>query len=157
MKYYLFFLRIFIGFLIFVSINYTNGISAQNINLKQTVFTESAPKPIGPYSQAVVAGNLVFVSGQIALDIKTSQILNNDIKTETKMIMENIRNILEKAGTKLENIVKTTIYLTDIKLFSEMNEIYSKYFSSDFPARETVQVAALPKGARIEISVVAVK
>ena len=144
------------GILVFLISNYSFDLFAQE-NSKKTVYTESAPKPIGPYSQAVVSGNFVFVSGQIALDMKTNQIINNDIKKETEMIMENIKNILDKSGTKLENIVKTTIYLIDIRLFTEMNEVYAKYFSGNFPARETVQVVALPKGARIEISVIATR
>ena len=145
-----------IGILIFLAGNIQSLLLSQEIT-KKTVFTELAPKPIGPYSQAVTAGNFIYLSGQIAIDMKTNQIVNNDIKKETEMIMENIKNVLEKAGSKLENIVKTTIYLTDIRLFTDMNEVYGKYFQGNFPARETVQVVALPKGARIEISVVALK
>ncbi len=138
--------------LIFTYSNY----GKENIS-KKIIFTEKAPKPIGPYSQAVLIVNTLYLSGQIGLDTKTGKISEGGVKKETEIIMNNIKNILGTAGYKLENIVKTTIYLSDIKDFSSVNSIYSAFFKSDYPARETVQVAALPMAAHVEISVIAVK
>ena len=121
------------------------------------IFTEDAPKPIGPYSQAVSSGNAVFVSGQIGLDPVTGELDTTSIETETKRVLENIRAILNAVKLDMRDVVKSTIYMTDLKDFKRMNEIYLTYFKSDYPARETVQVVALPKGAHIEISVVAIK
>ena len=121
----------------------------------RTIFTENAPKPIGPYSQAVEKDNLLFVSGQIAIDPVTNQIDTSGIENETKRVMENICAILKAANSDQSHILKTTIYLTDLNNFKKVNEIYAGYFKSEPPARETVQVCALPKGVNIEISVVA--
>lgn len=129
--------------------------------LKKTVIvTENAPKPIGPYSQAIVVsnkGNVIYVSGQIAKDSKTGLLITSDIKSETKKVMENITAILKAAGMDLSHIVKTTIYMKNLDQFTEMNEVYGSFFSSNYPARETVQVVKLPLDANIEISVIAVK
>jgi 2-iminobutanoate/2-iminopropanoate deaminase len=125
--------------------------------MKTTINTTNAPAPIGPYSQAVEAGNFVFLSGQIALNPATGQLITDDIKTETKQVMENIKAILAEAGITFSHIVKTTIFLTDMQDFAQVNEVYGTYFSDNFPARETVQVAGLPKGVNVEISVTAVK
>lgn len=121
------------------------------------ILTDSAPKPIGPYSQAVMAGNTLYLSGQIALDPVTGAMHQEDIKTETKQVMKNIEAVLSKAGLGFNNVVKVTIYCTDLGNFAAINEIYGSYFTSNPPARETVQVSALPKGAHVEISLIAVK
>ena len=119
--------------------------------------TNNAPAPIGPYSQATVAGNFVFVSGQIPLNPVTGELVTTGITDEAVMVMENIKAILTEAGIGFENIVKTSIFLTDLGNFGQVNEVYGKYFTANFPARETVQVSALPKGVNVEISVIAVK
>ncbi|WDF55199.1 RidA family protein [Mucilaginibacter sp. KACC 22063] len=124
--------------------------------MKTIINTSNAPAPIGPYSQAVVAGNLLFVSGQIALDAKTGELVLDDITTETKKVMENLKAILTEAGTDFTSIVKTTIFLKDMGNFATVNEVYGSYFTEKFPARETVQAAALPKNVNVEISVIAV-
>jgi 2-iminobutanoate/2-iminopropanoate deaminase len=120
--------------------------------------TPDAPKPIGPYSQAIRKGNCFFVSGQVGIDPKTGNLDTTDIATETKLAMENIRAILMSSHLKMTDIANTTIYLTDLADFKTVNETYAKFFGEGpFPARATVQVAALPKGAHVEISVIAVK
>jgi len=119
--------------------------------------TNNAPAPIGPYSQATIAGNFVFVSGQIPLNPATGELVTTGITDEAKMVMENLKAILTEAGIGFENIVKTSIFLTDMGTFGQVNEVYGTYFTSNFPARETVQVSALPKGVNVEISVIAVK
>ena len=119
--------------------------------------TNNAPAPIGPYSQATAAGNFVFVSGQIPLNPVTGELVTTGIADEAVMVMENIKAILTEAGIGFENIVKTSIFLTDLGNFGQVNEVYGKYFTANFPARETVQVSALPKGVNVEISVIAVK
>ncbi len=124
---------------------------------KKVIFTDKAPKPIGPYSQAIKVGGTIYLSGQIALDTATGKIAEGGAPKEAEIIMNNLKNVLEAAGCTFENVVKTTIYLTDIKDFSAVNKVYSSYFSADFPARETIQVTALPMGAHVEISVIAVK
>ncbi len=125
--------------------------------MKTVINTKSAPAPIGPYSQAIVAGNFVFVSGQIPSDPSTGEIVSGDIKAETKQVMENIKAVLSEAGVGFGNIVKTTIFLTDMQSFAQVNEVYGTYFTDQFPARETVQVSALPKNVNVEISVIAIK
>jgi 2-iminobutanoate/2-iminopropanoate deaminase len=121
--------------------------------MKQIIFTDKAPAAIGPYSQAVLAGNTLYVSGQIALDLAA----NGDIHAETNRIMQNIGNILAEAGMDYQNIVKSSIFLKDMNDFGTVNEVYGSYFTSAPPARETVQVARLPKDVNVEISVIAVK
>lgn len=123
--------------------------------MKKIIRTSNAPAPIGPYNQAVMAGNLLFVSGQIALDPATGNLVTGDIQTETKLVMENINAILTEVGLNFSNIVKTTIFLIDMGQFAQVNEVYGTYFAQDAPARETVQVSALPKGVNVEISVIA--
>ena len=124
--------------------------------------TEQAPAPIGPYNQAIQAGGLVFISGQICIDPATGNLKNKDIQEETHQVMHNLKAILQKAGLDFSNVVKTTIFLTDMKQFSEINQIYGKYFengagkSTAFPARETVEVSALPKFVNVEISMIAI-
>ena len=119
--------------------------------------TNNAPAPIGPYSQATAAGNFIFVSGQIPLNPATGELITTGITDEAVMVMENIKAILTEAGIGFENIVKTSIFLTDLSNFGQVNDVYGKYFTANFPARETVQVSALPKGVNVEISVIAVK
>jgi 2-iminobutanoate/2-iminopropanoate deaminase len=116
--------------------------------------TKSAPAPIGPYSQAVQNGNLLFVSGQIALNPETGALENRTVQEEAVRVMENLKAILNEAGTDFENVVKTTIFLTDMNLFAEVNDIYAGYFKQNFPARETVAVKGLPKNVNVEISMI---
>lgn len=123
---------------------------------KQIINTTKAPAPIGPYSQSVKAGNTLYVSGQIALDPVSGELIKSGIVDETHQVMKNLAAILAEAGMDFSRIVKTTIFLTDMKTFPQVNEVYGSYFSSNFPARETVEVAGLPKGVNVEISVIAV-
>lgn len=122
---------------------------------KVIISTEEAPSAIGPYSQAVKAGHFLFVSGQLPINPETGDLVGGSIKEKTGMVIENIKVILEKAGADLDSVVKTTIYLTDMSDFSAVNSIYTRYFGNSLPARSTMQVAALPKGAEIEMEVVA--
>lgn len=122
---------------------------------KQVIQTPHAPAPIGPYSQAVFIGDLLFVSGQIAINPKSDTLVTGNIIEETHQVMQNIKAILEAAGLTLSNIIKTSIFLIDMNDFAQVNEIYGSYFSGDYPARETVQVSKLPKGVNVEISVIA--
>jgi len=124
---------------------------------KRVLFTPNAPKPIGPYSQAVEAAGFVFVSGQIPIDPQTGNIVEGGIKEQTKRVLENIKAILEESGLTMEDVVYATVFLKDIRLFNEFNEVYSQYFHREPPARVTVQVADLPRGALVEISVIAFK
>jgi 2-iminobutanoate/2-iminopropanoate deaminase len=119
--------------------------------------TKNAPAPIGPYNQAILAGNTLYISGQIPMDPATGQMKNKDIQEETHQVMQNLKSILQEAGMNFNNVVKTTIFIMDMGKFAEVNEIYGKYFDKSFPARETVQVAALPKSANVEISMIAVQ
>ena len=125
--------------------------------MKKEIKTNNAPKPIGPYSQAIETENLLFVSGQIAQDSKTGKIDNDSIEIETKKVMENIGAILKKANLDYKDIVKSSIFISDIKQFNAINSIYGEYFSPPYPARETIEVSCLPKNVNIEISVVAKK
>ena len=126
---------------------------------KQIINTSSAPAPIGPYNQAIRTGDMLFISGQICIDPATGKLNNQDIQQETHQVMHNLRSILEASDMTFHHVVKTTIFITDMGRFSEVNEIYGKYFDSNstFPARETVQVSALPKFVNVEISMIAVK
>ena len=125
---------------------------------KEIITTLNAPAPIGPYNQAVKAGNTLFISGQIQLKASTMELLNGSIKEETQLVMENLQSILDAAGMTFENVVKTSIFIDDMKNFGEVNQVYGAYFDNDTaPARETVAVKTLPKSVRIEISMIAVK
>ena len=124
---------------------------------KQLIKTDAAPAPIGPYNQAILAGDTLYISGQICIDPATGKLKNQDIQEETHQVMHNLRSILSAADMGFHNVVKTTIFITDMNRFSEINEVYGKYFSDIFPARETVQVSALPKFVNVEISMIAVK
>jgi len=121
----------------------------------KSIVTDKAPAAIGPYSQAVVAGGLLFCSGQIPLDPVSGELVVGTVEQETERVMENLRGVLEAAGTDFDHLVKTTIYLTDMADFAAVNQIYGQYFSAIKPARATVAVAALPRGARVEIEAVA--
>lgn len=122
---------------------------------KSIISTQEAPAAIGPYSQAVRVGPFVFTSGQIALDPRTGSLVSGGIEEETRRVLENLRAVLGAAGASLDEVVKTTIFLADLGDFAKVNDIYSSYFRREPPARSTVQVAALPRGARIEIEVIA--
>ena len=122
---------------------------------KVIIKTDLAPAPIGPYNQAVIAGNFLFASGQIAFNPASGELVNANIAEEAHQVMNNIASILKEAGAGFNNIVKTTIFLSDMSLFAEVNEIYGSYFTGDYPARETVAVKGLPKNVNIEISVTA--
>ncbi|HEY1006759.1 MAG TPA: RidA family protein [Sphingobacteriaceae bacterium] len=125
--------------------------------MKKIIHSASAPQPIGPYSQAVQAGNMLFLSGQIAIDPATGELNTGTLESETRQVMENIRAVLNEAGYDFTDVVKTTIFLTDMGNFQAVNEIYGTYFQGNFPARETVAAAGLPKNVNVEISVTAVK
>ena len=125
--------------------------------MKQVIFSEKAPAAVGPYSHAIDCGDLVFLSGQVPLVPETGLIAAGDIVEQTRQMMTNIQAVLESCGLKFENVVKTTVFMTDLKDFTTFNEIYAEYFPSDPPARSCVQVAALPKGALVECECVCVK
>lgn len=125
--------------------------------MKKTIFTNKAPKPIGPYSQAVLAGNVIFGSGQIAIDPRTGEIIEGDIKAQTRRVLESIKAILSEAGFSLRDVVNVTVFLRDLDEFSDFNEVYKEYFSEDPPSRTTVEVSRLPKNAKVEISFIAYK
>ena len=122
---------------------------------KRIIRTEKAPKPIGPYSQAVVQNELVFVSGQIAIDPQTGKMIEGGVKEQTTQVMNNVKAILEAADSSMEKVLKTSIFVSNIDFFSTVSEIYEEFFEKDFPARETVEVSALPMSADVEISVTA--
>lgn len=124
---------------------------------KNIITSENAPAPIGPYSHAVEINGMLFVSGQVAKHPHTGELILSDIPSETKQVMENLKAILTTAGYGFEHIVKTTIFLSDMNNFAAVNEVYGSYFSGNYPARETVQVAKLPLNVNVEISVIAVK
>ena len=124
--------------------------------MKKIIITDNAPKPIGPYNQAVIAGNYLFISGQIALNPQNGELITDEISKETTQVMENLSAILSEASLTFENVVKTTIFLSDMNDFSSVNEIYGYYLNnSTAPARETVQVSKLPLGVIVEISMIA--
>ena len=124
---------------------------------KTIITTSNAPAPIGPYNQAVLTSGTLFISGQICIDPASGNLKNKDIQDETHQVMNNLKAILQEANLNFSNVVKTSIFLTDMNQFSEVNEVYGKYFESGFPARETVQVSALPKFVNVEISMIAVQ
>lgn len=122
---------------------------------KKVVRTEKAPKPIGPYSQAVKSNGLVFVSGQVAIDPQSGELIEADVKEQTALTMNNIKAILEAANSSLDKVVKTSIFISNMDYFANVNEVYADFFKDNFPARETVEVSRLPLNADVEISVVA--
>ena len=122
---------------------------------KQVIFTDNAPKAIGPYSQGIKAGPFLFCSGQVAIDPKTNEVLKGSVEDQTKLVMKNIEGLLKSQNLSFENVVKTTIFLTDMNDFAKVNAIYEKSFLQDPPARSTVAVSGLPKGVNVEIEVIA--
>lgn len=124
--------------------------------MKEIIATENAPGAIGPYSQAVKTNGMVFCSGQIPIDIATGEFVSDDVAEQTEQVLKNLSAVLDAAGTSLNNVVKTTVFLLDMADFAVMNEVYAKYFSENKPARATVQAAGLPRGARVEIECIAV-
>lgn len=124
--------------------------------MNQAIHTEHAPAAIGPYSQAIKAGDTIYVSGQIPIDPQTGEFAGEDIQTQTRQSLTNIKNILQAAGADMKDVVKTTVLLADIQDFTSMNDVYAEFFAEPYPARAAFQAAALPKGARVEIEAVAV-
>lgn len=124
---------------------------------KIIINTPDAPAPIGPYNQAIMTGDTLYISGQVCINPSTGELDNQDVQAETHRSMQNLKAVLQAAGMSFKHVVKTTIFITDMKKFGEINEVYGKYFEGDYPARETVQVAALPKFVNVEISMIAVK
>jgi len=123
--------------------------------MKKIIETANAPKPVGPYSQAVIAGNLLFASGQIAIDPATNELIENDIQKQTEQVLRNIDEVLKAAGADLDSVVKTTVFLKDLNDFAPMNEIYQSHFTVNSPARSTVEVSRLPKDVLVEIDCIA--
>jgi 2-iminobutanoate/2-iminopropanoate deaminase len=124
---------------------------------KQIINTTSAPAPIGPYNQAILVNDTLYISGQVCIDAETGGLKNGSVQEEARQVMHNLKAILTEAGMTFNNVVKTTIFLTDMNRFGEVNDVYGSFFEGDFPARETVQVSALPKFVNVEISMIAVK
>ncbi|MFY9584331.1 MAG: RidA family protein [Candidatus Acidiferrales bacterium] len=127
----------------------------EGVNVKEVIATERGPKAIGPYSQAIKANGFVFVSGQIPLNPRTQQLVEGDVARQTERVLENLKGIVEAAGSTLDRAVKTTVFLKDMADFAAMNEVYGRYFSSEPPARATVEVARLPRDVRVEIDLIA--
>ncbi len=124
--------------------------------MKETISTENAPSAIGPYSQAVKVGNFVFCSGQIPIDPATGEFVSEEVTEQTRQVLKNLSAVLEAAGSSLANVVKTTVFLVDMKDFAQMNEVYAEFFSENKPARATVQAARLPRDTRVEIDCIAI-
>jgi 2-iminobutanoate/2-iminopropanoate deaminase len=142
---------IILSLIFFLSYNCNN-----NSSMKKIIKTNEAPEPIGPYNQAIEAGEFIFLSGQIGIDVDTGELINENIQAETNQVMRNIESVLKASNRNFDNVVKSTIFLKDLNDFSIVNEVYSKYFKNKIsPARETVEVARLPKDANVEISVIA--
>ena len=142
---------IILSLIFFLSYNCNN-----NSSMKKIIKTNKAPEPIGPYNQAIEAGEFIFLSGQIGIDVDTGELINENIQAETNQVMRNIESVLKASNRNFDNVVKSTIFLKDLNDFSTVNEVYSKYFKNKIsPARETVEVARLPKDANVEISVIA--
>ncbi len=125
--------------------------------MKQVIKTDKAPAPIGPYNQAIMTGNTLYVSGQVPINPETGKLEKEDVKHQTKLVMENIKAILDKAEMNFSHIIKCSIFISDMKDFPQINEVYGSYFEDSFPARETIAVKGLPLGADVEISCIAVK
>ena len=123
--------------------------------MKDAIVTDLGPKAIGPYSQAIRANGFIFVSGQIAIDPRTQELVPGDITAQTERVLENVRGILQAAGSSLEKVVRTTVFLEDMNEFASMNQVYARYFRGDFPARSTVQAARLPRDVHVEIDAIA--
>lgn len=125
------------------------------MSVKKIIFTEKAPKPIGPYSQGILVSSFLFISGQIPIDPTTGQLIDGDFGTKVRRVLDNLKNIVEAAGGSLKNVVKVNVYLKDMNKFSEFNSIYSEYFSNDPPARSVVEVSNLPRGVDLEVEAIA--
>jgi 2-iminobutanoate/2-iminopropanoate deaminase len=123
--------------------------------MKEIIYTSKAPSPIGPYSQAIKIGGFLYLSGQIAIDVESGELVMESVKQEAKQIMKNLEAVLEAGNSDFSKVIKTSIFLSDMSLFNDVNEIYGGYFTDHFPARETVAVAGLPKGVNVEISMIA--
>ena len=144
--------------ILLIALAYNTFNNKNKTDMKRIINTSNAPKPIGPYNQAVISGDLMFISGQVAFDPNTDELVLDDIQSETKQVMENLKSILEEADLSFKNVVKTTIFLSDMDDFQQVNEVYGSYFSNDqAPARETVEVSRLPKDVNVEISMIAQK
>ena len=144
--------------ILLMALAYNTFNNKNKTDMKRIINTSNAPKPIGPYNQAVISGDLMFISGQVAFDPNTDELVLDDIQTETKQVMENLKSILEEANLSFNNVVKTTIFLSDMNDFQQVNEVYGSYFSNNqAPARETVEVSRLPKDVNVEISMIAQK
>ena len=130
--------------------------TGRTVLMKETITTNNAPGAIGPYSQAIKAGGMVFCSGQIPIDIATGEFVSDVVAEQTEQVLKNLSEVLIAAGTSLDNVVKTTVFLADMNDFAEMNEVYGRYFSENKPARATVQAARLPRDAKVEIDCIAV-
>ena len=124
--------------------------------MKKVIATTEAPTAVGPYSQAIAVGNFLFCAGQIPLDPATGELIEGDVKAQTERVLQNVTGVLKANGMTFDNVVKSTVFLTDLANFALMNEVYSRYFTAPFPARSTIQVAGLPKGSQVEIEVIAV-
>ncbi len=136
--------------------NQIKGYKLKTLVMKKIINTNNAPAPIGPYNQAVLKGNMLFTSGQIAIDPKTGELNIDDIKVETKTVMENLKAVLQEANMTFENVLKSSIFISDMNNFASINEVYASYFDeTNAPARETVEVANLPKYVNVEISMIA--
>lgn len=122
---------------------------------KKIIYTEKAPKPIGPYSQAIQAGEFLFLSGQIPIDPSTGEVIKGDVREQTRQVLENLKAILESQGLGMENVVKVTIFLKDLTRFNEVNEVYKTYFSTSAPARTTVEISRLPRDCELEMEAIA--
>lgn len=125
--------------------------------MKQAVATTHAPAAIGPYSQAIVSGDLIFTSGQIPLDPASGELVQGDIQAQTRQVFSNLREVLKEAGASLDDAVKVNVYMTDLKDFASLNEVYATFFTQPYPARSCVEVSSLPKGAQVEIEIIARK
>lgn len=123
--------------------------------MKKIFTSKDAPSPVGPYSQAVEVNGMVYLSGQISIDPKTNEVFTGDIQKQTEMVMENVGAVLKEADLQFSNVIKTTIFLTDMNDFAKVNEVYAKYFTESFPSRSCIQVAGLPKGVNVEVEVIA--
>ena len=125
--------------------------------MKNVVTTDRGPKPIGPYSQAIKANGFIYLSGQVALDPKSGEMVGSDIRQQTERVLENIKGIVEAAGANLHHVIKTTVFLKDMNDFSAMNEVYARYFDVDPPARSTIEAARLPRDVQVEIDAIAIE
>lgn len=154
--------KLYLGIFLPVILNIAacNSNTKKNLDfgsMKKIIKTQNAPTPIGPYNQAVLAGNTLYISGQIAINPKSGELITSTIEAEIQQVMENLKAVLNEAGMDFNHVVKCSIFISDMNQFGKINEVYGSYFEKEFPARETVQVARLPKDVNVEISAIAVK